>query len=232
MKKNILILILVLCFILTSCTVPEQPVDEKEGAATGPSSVKEESKGADEVTRPKVTISKELKELIDKANSVESLKYAYSSGNDYVVVYVRGNKMKQVFSLAGGTYEPGTRYDTVYLDTSKKTAAAYCEDIDDCDEDEIDKPLSVNYNDFITETPLDVINSITNGEIKEGTFIDKKETVIIETETNIGYDKKIWIWTYTSIPIRYELWKDNEKIKRVDYVNLIVNSVSYSDLVH
>ena len=75
--------------------------------------VKETSQGAKEIPERKVVMNKELKEIIDQGLAVESLEYFYSSGNDNMRVYVRGNKIKQVFSLRSGTYSPGTRYDTI-----------------------------------------------------------------------------------------------------------------------
>ena len=230
--KRLLILFLILSILLVGCAKVDKSVEENEvGSPTGPSSVKEESKGVDEISKPKITISKELKDLIDKADSVKSLIYTYSHANQGMKVYVKDNKMKQVFVIRSGTYAAGTRYDTVYLDLDKKTVVAYCEEPDDCDEEEINTQISVDYDDFITETPFDVLESVKYGEITGTYRIDGKDTAIVETEEN-GYTKKVWIWTYKGIPVKYEIWDNSERIKRVDYENMIVNDVSNSDLVH
>lgn len=229
MKKAILILILVLCLFLTSCAV-EQPIeDSKREVVTGPSSVKEESKGIEEIPI-RASMSAELKELIEKANTVESVKYFYQSiegGN--MDVYVKGYKMKQVFNpiLIDNNY-----YDTFYIDLSKKTVIGYCEadNIFYCE----DPSLSItrNYDDYITETPFDILKLITSGDVKPGTMIDGRETVIAEVKTKEGYDMKIWLWTYKGIPIRYEVWDGNEKIRWVDFKNLAINTVKSVDLIH
>ncbi|MBW2966569.1 hypothetical protein KY342_05685 [Candidatus Woesearchaeota archaeon] len=233
MRKEILILLLILCIVLTSCKPVEEVVEEKTIEKTGPTEVKEESKEVRKIVRPQPILSKELTDLIDKTNAVDSLQYFYHSGNDYMNVYVnKEGKMKQVFALRSGIYEPGTRYDTVYLDLNKKTAIAYCENPDDCDEEEQEKEMDVDYDDFITETPFDVLESIESGEIGQEIRIDGKDVVVVETKTNEGYDKKIFLWTYKGIPLKYEIWDGDEKIKRVDYEKLIANAVSYSDLVH
>ena len=63
--------------------------------------------------------------------------------------------MKQEVELIRGEYAAGTKYDTVYFDLAKKTVEAYCED--DCDNTEM---IDVNYEDFIVETPFDVIDNL------------------------------------------------------------------------
>ena len=229
MKKAILILTLVLCLFLVSCAVEQAVEEDEKQAATGPSSVTEESKGMEEIP-VKASMSAELKELIEKANTVESVKYFYqSSEGGNMDVYVKGTKMKQVFNphLIDNVY-----YNTYYIDLSKKTVVGYCETDNTfyCEDPSV--TITRNFNDFITETPFDVLRMITSGDVIPGTMIDGRATVIAEITTKEGYDMKIWLWTYKGIPIRYEIWDENSKIKWVDFKNLAVNTVSGSDLVH
>ncbi len=112
MKKIMLILIAVLClFLLIGCSA-EQPVDDdKKITSTGPSSVKEESQKIEEVPI-RASMSTELKELIAKANTVESVRYFYQStegGN--MDVDVKGSKMKQIFDPI---LIDNKHYDTFY----------------------------------------------------------------------------------------------------------------------
>jgi uncharacterized protein YneR/predicted small secreted protein len=229
MKKIIIISILILCLVLASCEDVERS-DGKRDVKTGLSDVDEESKGAGTIPARTAQLSGELKELMDKAKTVESLKYYYQS-NDNVNfwVYVKGNKIKQEFSFEMIDNE---NYDTVYLDTDKKTAVVYCEDDNTFYCEDHTLHLEVNYNDYITKTPFDILELIRSGDVKSGTLLDGKETVIYETKTKEGYDMKIWLWTYKGIPVKYELYDGNEKIKWVNYQTLSVNDVSSSDLSH
>jgi outer membrane lipoprotein-sorting protein len=231
MKKTIFILMLVFCLFLSGCRESiEQLSEETElEIPAGPSDVKEESKGAEGIPAPKPQMSDELKELLDKSKTVESLKYFYQSGYDNIWFYVRGSRIKQEFpfEMIDNIY-----YDTAYLDTNKKTAVLYCEDDNSfyCEAD--NQSLDVDYNNYISETPLDVLKLIVSGDVKPGTLFDSKETVIYETKTKEGYDTKIWLWTYRGIPLKYEVWDNNERIKWVNYNSLSVNTVSVSDVVH
>ncbi|MBW2981272.1 hypothetical protein KY343_00185 [Candidatus Woesearchaeota archaeon] len=228
MKKTILVLIIILCLFLTSCA-DEQPVEEDEKeTVTGPSTVKEESKAIEEIPI-KASMSTELKELIEKANTVESLKYFYqSSEGGNMDVYVMGTKMKQEFDPH---FIEGVYYDTYYIDLSKKTVAGYCESDSTfyCEDPSV--TVTRDFNDFITETPFDILKLITSGDVKPGTMIDGRSTVIAEIETEEGI-MKIWLWDYKGIPIRYEIWDNDEKIRWVDYKNLAINVVKSSELIH
>jgi hypothetical protein len=228
MKKIILTLMLILCIILAGCRSGEDDVVAGRKTTTGPSGIDEESKGAGTIPARQAQLTGELKELVDKGLAVESLQYSYQSAHDYAVIYIRGNKIKAIFDE---WKMEGLYYTTVYLDIKEKTAMAYCEESRYCDE-EIVAEKEVTYGAYILETPYDVLRSIRGGEIKEGTMIEGKETVIIETQTEEGHDKRIWIWTYKPIPVRYEVWDDNERIKLVNFKNLAANTVSGSDLVH
>jgi len=231
MRKEIIVLFLILCVILTSCKPAEkEEVAEKETVEkTGPSDVKEESQGMEEIP-VRASMSAELKELIEKANTVESLEYFYQSkegGN--MDVYVKGTKMKQEFDphLIANQY-----YDTFYIDLSKKTVEGYCETDNDFYCEETTSSITENFNDYITETPFDILKLIKSGDVTPGTMVDGRETVIFEVKTEEDYDMKIWLWTYKGIPVRYEVWDGDEKIRWVDYKNLAINTVKSSDLVH
>ena len=230
MKKPILILISVLClFLLIGCSAEQSAEDSKKTTSTnGPTSIREESQGIEEIP-VRASMSAELKELIEKANTVESVSYFYQStegGN--MDVYVKGSKMKQVFDpiLIDNNF-----YDTFYIDLSTKKVMGYCESdsIFYCEDPSIS--ISRDYRDFITETPFDILKLIKSGDVTPGTMIDGRETVIAEVDTEEG-TMKVWLWTYKGIPIKYEIWDGNEKIRWVDFKNMALNNVKGADLIH
>jgi len=228
------ILLLIICLIfLAGCTkeLAEDKLQISIGVQKEPG-VKEISKGVEEIQVPEnaVEIDEELAELIEKSKSLQSLEYSYSDGDNFFYAYTKGDKMKIKFSSFPSLYDPRTVWNVVYIDKEKKTAEAYCEDKEECED--IDIPRKVDYEDFIVETPFDVIDSIKQGELKKGTIVDNRETKIVEIPTQEGYVKIVWLWIYNGLPLKYEVWQGSNKIKRVDYKISKIDNVKDSDLVH
>ena len=218
MIKKILFMVLIIGLLLTGCKGPSDDVipAPSKTSETGPSDVKvyEQPESTVEQAEPAKAeeavreMSKEILDIIAKSEKVTSMDYSFSkyiqeSVSKYAHVYVKGDKMKQEHALRSGTYEPGTRYDNVYIDLSAKTAVGYCEDVDSCDDP--NEQISVNFNEFVVETPLDVLDSIKSAEKVESAMYDNKEVIIIQ-DTHNGKIRKIWLWTYRGLPLRYELY--------------------------
>lgn len=238
MRKIIVFLIFLMIIGLTIGCQKEESAEKKSVYEGGVASVDtSDTESQTENIKPaKQEMSKELKDLIAKADSVTSLQYDYSSfvqgGVDvFIKFYIYGDKMKQVYPIKAGAHRPDERFDTVYLDLSKKTAKAYCEDADHCED--ITVLFSVDYNDYLVQTPLDMLNSIDYAEIVGSDMYDKKETKIVEFNNKKGNTQKVWIWDYKGLPLKSEEYdQDDELIERVEYKDLIFNQLKERDVVH
>lgn len=245
MKK--IFALLILSLLLIGCAKESaEPIVVDRPTETGPEDVKVVEQPAmedEETAEPAMAeeavmqMSPKISEIIKKSDKVKSMEYSLSKyiGDEqskFAHVYSKGEKMTQEFSITSGTYEKGTLYTRVYLDTNGKTAEAYCEETDgSCEEP--NTPISVNYNDFVTETPLDVIDSVKSAEEVSSALYDNKEAIIIQDKHN-GKFRKIWLWEYRGLPLRYELYDslDQKAIVRVEYEGMVINGVKDDELAH
>jgi len=230
MKKLILIL-MVVAILVSACGKEEV---SKKTAVAGPS-VNEIELPAGQIPgkAPTAVLPSLVKILVDKAGSVTSLDYSHNEFDKggagyYMHAYVKGDKMKQVFTAKSGEFAAGTYYDTVYLDLAAKTVEAYCEDERCTDRN---AKVASMYADFVTETPFTVLANLKSGTDKGTVMFDNRETRMYEYEDN-GVVVDVYIWTYKGIPLKYERYKDGELTKKVEYMNLLINTVKDSDLVH
>lgn len=245
MIKKLLVVLLVLAVVLTACKPAQQESSTTTDteSETGPSSVKvyEQDTSDEDVdiapAEPAQENDPAVQNLIDKADTVSSVEYfvsKYVEGgvNKFAHVYLKGNKMKQKLELRSGTYEPGEFYDTVYIDLSSRTAVTYCEEYDRCIRDP-NEEWSANFDDYLVETPFDVLDTIKSGK-KTGTAIfDKKEVMTVE-DTYQGRRRIVYLWTYKGLPLRYDIMNaagGDEEI-RVEYKGMVVNGVKDSELEH
>lgn len=248
-KKRIilgLIASIVLLLFLTGCTdnnISGQAVKEvlKEDISKGPKVTiyDQISTKAEEIPKKAVPpMPQEIQDIIAKADNIESIEYKYrekiaNTMGIYMHVFVKGNLLKQIRSLhAEDEYLPGTRYDTVYINTAKKSVKAYCEDKDKCEDTDAVIPTN-GFDEFITETPLILLKSIRYAEIKEKIIYDSKESTVIEFINDDGYKQKVWLWTFRGIPIKSEIYnKDNVLIEFKEYEGIKINHLTDYDFVH
>ncbi len=238
--KKIIFLVLVLVILISGCGgKPEDSYIKPKSDVEEPSVNEidlpsEESGDYDGSNLEGPELSSEIKELLGKVDDIDSLEYSYNvfikgEPSYYSNVYVKGNKMKQEINLGSGTFAEGEYYDTVYFDLAKNTADAYCEE--DCDEDEIDKVIDVNYNDFYVESPFDVAKNLKVGKLIGNAMHENKEVDIVEYSVD-GKTVRVYIWTYRGIPLKYEVREDDELVKKVEFKSPIVNDVDDEELVH
>jgi len=62
-------------------------------------------------------------------------------------------------------------------------------------------------------------------------MISRKECVKVEYEKD-GKRKFVCIWEYKGIPLKYEVFDGENRIKRVDFENVQYNGVKDSDVNH
>ncbi len=231
--KNILIVIAVLSLVLSGCAGQEEGMDI-DASIDQPPEVKEKDEGTADVPDydggSESKLSEDIQKLVDKSEKVDSMEYGYQDKNYFTRVYFKGDKMKQDSFPMPDNYKADERYDTAYIDLSENTVEVYCEEKSKCD---IEKPdIEVSYSSFVTETPFDVLEDIKGSAKISGTVMfDKKESNIVEYEDDSGKTVKVWVWDYRGIPLKYEIWKDDEKIKRVEFRNMVINQVKDEDVV-
>lgn len=186
---------------------------------------------------PEVQMSSDIINVLNKADSVTSVKYSLSKyvpggDNEFATIYVKGNKMKYVISLKSGVYPADTRYDTVYINLSERQAVGYCEDTTTERCEDPNKAVSVDLNKLFIETPFDVLSSLKTAVKESSEMFDSKEAMIVKDDLN-GNTRRVWIWTYKGIPVKYELTnKDDAKVRTVEFKSLVVNGVKDSELSH
>jgi outer membrane lipoprotein-sorting protein len=242
MIKKIVTFVLVLSMILLVVGCQSQngatTTQTSTGGQAGPEDVKvtQQQISNEQPTpaaEPEVQMSSDVVNVLNKAESVTSVKYSLSKyvpggDNDFADVVVKGDKMKYVITLMSGTY--GERYSTAYVDLSTNTAVGYCEDIERCEDP--NKAVSVDLNKLFIETPFDVLNSLKTAVKESSEMFDSKEAMIVKDDLN-GNTRRVWIWTYKGIPVKYELTnKDDAKVRTVEFKSLVVNGVKDSELVH
>lgn len=241
--KRIIILAIILTIVLVGCKPTEDgtgaTIENDEVVVIGPSDVEEyearppstpettEDEGETVVIEEKM-LGEKLKALVAKSDKVKSMEYLYGENLEGSHVYVVGTKMKQVFG-SKITENNMDYFDVVYLDTVAKTAKAYCEGLR-CSVDEKDVAFDVDYDNYITETPLDAINSITYGTVKETQMFENRESAIVERELDDGTIERMWVWTYAGIPLKREFLVDGKRVKRIEYLGLNINDLEESDV--
>ncbi len=201
----------------TSTTTPEE---EKVAPDVKPEEKIEEKK----------TMPKEIQDLITKSETkVQSMQYlldivtnqkAEGKNNIY---YIKGDKIKIKL------YEPLTtlaneRYDTIYLDTSAKTAVAYCEDKTNPRCTDPNKTFVLSYSDVkVPKTPYQWIHSFTYAEVTGHETIENKQTTRIETPDGTI----LWVNVYNGMPVRV-FTADTE----YHFKDFATNHLKDSDVTH
>ena len=227
MRKELLIGLIILIFIIgcqSSTTTPDQKTDSNVVS--------------DEIS---AEMDDDVRALLDKASTVKSIRYSYKRYEEdkpmkAVQIVIKGDKMKLILPV--DTSKPttdATKYDTVYLDTGLKTSAAYCEDVDGCaNVDSIIPSEYKSYNEYTTNTPLGIINSIYGKVTKKQTAVfDNKQTVVIEFENKQGKIQRVWLWDFKGLALRSEIYNsDMETERRIEFNGLNVDNVKDSELSH
>ena len=80
-------------------------------------------------------------------------------------------------------WKEGEKYNTIYLDTDKKTAEAYCEGYSNCG-NEMGKVKDLDYGEAYMETPLDLVAKVTEAEDVDEITVEGRKSRRIQT--NVG----------------------------------------------
>lgn len=220
MKKTSIFLIImaVLILMVFGCqTVPEvktQPGADIEKETT-PAESPESQKQAEQ---PKEELSQAVKELVAKAEAVESYSYLYQTKLENINIYIRGSKVKHKFSKI--ITAPTIEFDTIYFDTEKKTAVGYCEG-DGCDYKLKNVAFNVDYNKYKRPTALDYMKALTSGDVTGSSTLDGYEMKIIEYTKPNGQKVKLWAGSRYGLPAKQETWDKDERIDVILFTGFV-----------
>lgn len=184
---------------------------------------------------PAIQLPERVQELVTKAKTkIKSYKYLLKAPpeNRFLHTYfIQGNKMK-IKLFEGNAYILGKYYDTIYLDTTAKTATARCEDERRCafgGEDYTRKVFEANYNDYVTKTPMDWLNEITNAEVIGPEVVDGMSTLKIKT-TRAGQIIEMWLHTTYGVPIKISIVESEQPTEVYQFADSAFNSLREVDV--
>ena len=180
------------------------------------------------------TLSPELKALMDKADKkIISYQYLYSEPpeNRFLnTFYIKGNKIK-IKLYEYDPYKIDEYFDTVYLDSTTKTAIGKCENKKRCLSQKIDntvKTFSVNYGDYYEKTPYEWLKGIKTAVIVGPQILDTRTTTLIKSEEgNTVTD--YWIDDTYGLPLKIVITKDG-KAEMYKFNDATYNHLTESDV--
>jgi len=205
---------------------------KKEETAPAPEPKKEETK-----TAPK-ELPAELKSLLERADQkLTSMSYLYASpetsGRFLDTYHVRGDKIK-VKLYEENYYMHKDYYDTVYLDTTKKTATARCESPRRCvfpDFDNTGRVFDdVEYDEYRRKTPYEWLADITTPELLGPEVVDKRSALKIQYPKD---DSRVEMWLDNSygIPLQFKIIHPDDKEESYQFSNFQFNTLKEEDVV-
>ena len=233
--KKLLVLICILFLVGCAAEAPEEKAEETvTPPPPAPTTITE-------VDKPAESLSPELEALLGKADEkVKNIK-GKSGGYQFLYAPPPGNLARDKWFIKGNKivvklYEENVvqaylNYDTIYLDTSAKTAEAYCEDKRSPRCPDKNKQFSVDYNEVIIKTPYQWLKEIKTGEIVSGEMLwDRKVEVVEYTEGNTVY--KQWIDGFSGLPVKVRIKRSGQDPEEYQFRDLAVNTVIDSQLEH
>ena len=236
MKSLNLFLIFLVILLIGCSSAPEQTttkVMQEITESTEPTQQKQESSMppppppgvVPAETTAKPIMSKELVALLSKVDKVKSYEFTYAPPPDNLArdrYSAKGNKIRIKKIYNPQMFVPAEYYDTVYLDTEKKTAIAFCESRDSkCTKGRQNYPLK--YDSVIIQMPYELTKGITAGKLGQS------ETLFDRNVNRISYEKDgkeytFWVDNRYALVVRMTI-SENGKIQRYDYMDLAVDNV-------
>lgn len=198
----------------------------------------------EEITAPAQSRTK-LYDFLDKfAQTVTGYSFKYGT-NTY---FSRGTKYKIILGNAvsvrdvmfGEQKKSLFYYDTIYIDRTSKTAAAYCEGHksavnNQCDSLELyDLALPLPYESYTIKLPEDWLFEYLD---TEPVLVDRNKNYIKSRITTLvkfvnGETIDLNIDEMIGLPVRADVKKGNVLIKRYEYEDLVSNKVRDVDVIH
>jgi len=187
-------------------------------------------------TKPKVfsgELDEDVKELLSKADEkITSYQFTYAGPPDNLardVWNIKGTRIKvELFDENWISHDE--YYDTVYIDTVKKTAVGYCQNPRTARCADKDKEFDVNYEGIMIKTPYQWVKSLQTPVEILGTemLYDRKVTVLRYMDGEKEY--KQWVDSFAGLTTRVQIKEPGKDPVKWEYRYLAINSVRDSDL--
>jgi len=173
----------------------------------------------------KPTISEELQKAIAGQQKIKSYKYTLYGNLIADKIYVKGNKMR--YDLSKNKQKDFVsigKFDSIYLDKTKKQAYLSCIDIT-CEDRYVLE--AADYDEYIMETPMEMIEGVSyKSDITATEMCDvSKPCNKVEVQFADGKTGNIWIDNYYGFPLKIE-----KSGKIYEFVAVAVNAVKDGDV--
>jgi hypothetical protein len=237
MMKYAAIIAAVLVLFLIACqpaapAAPAAPAPQPAAPAEQPPAAVEPGPTPVE-TKPEPAVSKELQDLLSKADQrVKSYKYLELILPDKKqpdTIYVKGSRIK-IKLYEYDPYVPENYFDTVYLETSTKTAVGRCESNKRCvwrNGDNTKKDFPVSYDKYLPKTPYQMLKDIPATATVLGPEVhESRETT--KVQYGMG-DKTVTAWIDVSYGIPLEM-REEPAGKTYKFNDVLFNTIKDEDV--
>ncbi len=179
------------------------------------------------------TDSEELKTMMAlPGKKVKSYDFVYAPPPDNLArdhYYIKGNRFRiSLYNLRA--YRTDTYYDTVYVDTTSKTAVGYCEGTVPGRCRNTSAVFDLSYADFLIKTPYQWLMEIPNGEIRGSEKIFDRPSKEVYYEKD-GVSRTLWLDEYSGLPLRVIEEKRGNQTK-YEFRYMSINAVTDDYVVH
>lgn len=224
MKKTYIALLVLVLLVGCAPTQPPQEPETTQPRIETPAETIQQPEEAPTVEESKeeISIPSDIKVILEKGKTkLNSYSYNYKSPDiqESYKIYVKGNKTKiippEITNVGGGKF-----YNTIYIDTEKKTAEAYCIGYSACGIN-LGKIKDLVYKDTYIETPIDWLAKVTEAKKIDERQVEGRNALYLET--NIG---KIIVESRYGFLYRIE---DGKKVWQ--FTDAAFNSVTDSDII-
>lgn len=190
------------------CAAEEPEEDEEEEQEILIIEEEKEEPKAEEVKPVIKNIDKNVKDLFDKVREEDNFQYLYKAPkNAYTKkVYVMGDYIREVYEGDQYVGDDGrlsdNRYDTIYIDTSKRTAYRMCRE-EVCENTTLAKQVS--YNEFYDGTFIGLIDSVVIAkDTDRSEMVEGRKTIVIDYKLENNQEGRMWIDQWYGIPMKLE----------------------------
>ncbi len=181
-------------------------------------------------------LSPELRDLLKRADEkVSNLKYLFGgtdTGNLFTDGYaIKGTKLV-IYKYEEDYYVREGYYDTVFVDTSAKTAVGCCIDKSRClsiNVDNTGKKFDVDYASLnIPKTPYQWVKEIKTGTIVGPQTFNSRSVTYVKSMRDDGAEIQLWIDDTYGVPHKVVVVKDGQE-KKYQFNDMTFNSLKDAD---
>ena len=175
--------------------------------------------------------------LVARQDKAKSYHFYYSTSENWNVIrdqfFMKGDKIKiELYEINRWNND---YFDTVYLEPTTKTAAAFCENKnkDRCRDN--DRKFDVSYEDFVIKTPLEWLASIPrDARVTGSESFDERMSSVVEYTRDDGATVRIWIDRFSGVPVRVLIFMGEVEniLEEYNFKNLVINTLTSQDVEH